>query len=197
MLSSPTALYRAFDSDGRLLYIGIATDWGHRWSRHRQRSAFYAQVASLAIEWHPTREAAALAERAAVEGEEPLHNIEHTARDRRPARFQRNKNKLHARSFDHLEHARSLQHYHLAYEAIDALTKVGLKVRGQEGLVELLADMARSVPYGDQCDTCDSVCYPAKVDVRGEMLTAAYACWTCRRTWTCSWAVDAPLWFPE
>lgn len=191
----PTALYRAYDTEGQLLYIGMAADWGHRWSRHRTRSSFYDQVARLDIEWHPTRAAASNAECKAIEDEHPIHNIAYTARDTRPIRYraQRERPVLYARTFDHGEHQLN-DEYAAAYKAIDDLANSDIDLDGQEALVQLVGEMARSVPYGDCCPTCepDAIAYPIAVLVTGAGLTASYR-HSCGSAWNCWWAIDAPL----
>ena len=89
--AAPTTLYRAFDDAGRLLYIGIAVNWASRWERHRQRSAWFDEVARLDLRTYPTRSSAALAEAAAIRAEKPVHNIEHTDRDTRPEQWRKRK----------------------------------------------------------------------------------------------------------
>lgn len=71
-----TALYRFYDADEQLLYIGIAYDPNLR--RHQHSKASWRDlVAKQVIEWHPTRDAAAEAERTAIAAELPLHNTQH------------------------------------------------------------------------------------------------------------------------
>ena len=71
-----TALYRFYDVDEQLLYIGIAYDPNLR--RHQHSKAPWRDlVAKQVIEWHPTRDAAAEAERTAIAAELPLHNTQH------------------------------------------------------------------------------------------------------------------------
>lgn len=82
-----TTLYRAFTSDGALLYIGIARSWPDRWSGHRRSAEFFHDVARLAIEKHPTREAALEAEAKAIRTEKPQHNVMHNGVN--PARAER------------------------------------------------------------------------------------------------------------
>lgn len=74
-MTEPTSLYRAFDAGGNLLYVGIAKNWARRWEQHSERSPFFALVARLEIETHPTRDAALSAERAAIRAERPAHNV--------------------------------------------------------------------------------------------------------------------------
>lgn len=69
-----TALYRLFDKDGELLYVGIATNPETRWGQHSGDKAWWPQVASRAVEWHDTRAQAAKAEYEAIHAERPAHN---------------------------------------------------------------------------------------------------------------------------
>jgi predicted GIY-YIG superfamily endonuclease len=74
-----TALYRVYDAAGLLLYIGISSDPGkrvdsHRWAKHR---TWRHDIARYTAEWLETREAAELAEVAAIRSELPLHNRMH------------------------------------------------------------------------------------------------------------------------
>lgn len=72
---SRTALYRHFDAAGALLYVGISLSTVQRLSQHKQRAGWYDQIASVTIEWHPTREAALTAEAIAIAKEGPLWNV--------------------------------------------------------------------------------------------------------------------------
>lgn len=67
-------LYRHFDSEGRLLYVGISLSAVERLKQHVARSGWASDIASITVETHPDREAAMKAERAAVERERPLYN---------------------------------------------------------------------------------------------------------------------------
>lgn len=186
-----TTLYRAFDEGGHLLYIGIAANWARRWAQHSERSPWFKHVARLSIEAHPTRAAALKAERTAIQQEHPIHNIEHTNKDRRPAYWRATgTTELHARDFDHARHATSPE-YVAAYKAIDELANSTIDLDGQESLVALVADMARSVPYGDSCDTCDRVVYPVVAKVHGASIAGAYQC--CGHVWPCWWSIDSAL----
>ena len=72
-----TCIYRAFDIDGRLLYVGISLWLINRLSGHRRSAAWFEHVATISIERHETRAAAMAAEAAAIISERPLHNIQH------------------------------------------------------------------------------------------------------------------------
>lgn len=67
-------LYRFFDADGRLLYVGIARDLGARFSDHRRRSAWWADAVRGTTTVYPSRDDAGLAEAIAIVGERPMHN---------------------------------------------------------------------------------------------------------------------------
>lgn len=78
-----TALYRHFDSDGMLLYIGIAKDPGKRSEQHGYHSRWWRFVADTTVEWFATRDRAEAAEREAINSERPVFNHTHNARNRR------------------------------------------------------------------------------------------------------------------
>ncbi len=70
-----TAMYRYYDADGVLLYLGITDDTYQRWRSHEIKARWWALVASSTVEWYPSREAAADAEKLAIAEEKPLRNI--------------------------------------------------------------------------------------------------------------------------
>jgi len=69
-----TALYRLFDADDSLLYVGIAFDPDSRMNAHRTTKTWWPQVARSTVEWHETRLAALTAEAHAIESEKPACN---------------------------------------------------------------------------------------------------------------------------
>lgn len=71
------ALYRFYDSDGRLLYVGITADLGGRLNRHGDDKPWWSDVTRVVVEHHQSRTAVLAAERAAILDERPLHNIVH------------------------------------------------------------------------------------------------------------------------
>lgn len=87
--AKPTALYRYFDADDTLLYIGIAQDLAHRENGHIKSSVWMQLTARSTIERFPDRPEALAAEREAIETEHPIFNIQYNdspeARDRRNA----------------------------------------------------------------------------------------------------------------
>lgn len=78
--ASLTCLYRHFDADGSLLYVGISLSWPERTKAHAQKSRWFSHVAEVKIERFPTRQEALDAEREAIRREHPKFNIVHNRR---------------------------------------------------------------------------------------------------------------------
>lgn len=87
-MSQRTALYRLFDDQERLLYIGIAVHPDRRWRQHARDNAetWWPDVQRKEVEWFETRERAAEAEAEAIRREGPPYNWHHTAAYNDPAR---------------------------------------------------------------------------------------------------------------
>jgi hypothetical protein len=69
-----TSLYRHFDADGRLLYVGVALSALYRLSQHRIESHWFNTIAWVEIEHHRSRAHALYAEAIAIREEKPMHN---------------------------------------------------------------------------------------------------------------------------
>ena len=69
-----TALYRYFDADGRLLYVGIASHFPSRVEQHARYDWWEPKSASMTIEHFPDRETAHAAELVAIRDERPRYN---------------------------------------------------------------------------------------------------------------------------
>lgn len=82
-MSKPTALYRLFDAEGALLYIGIAVDPNTRWRVHAGEKTWWTEVASKTVEWFQNRLLAQAAEAEAIAIEAPRYNVEHSQTRRR------------------------------------------------------------------------------------------------------------------
>lgn len=72
-----TTLYRFFDADERLLYIGIADNVGSRIKQHLADKPWWRTVATIKVEEYATRPEALEAERQAIRSERHLFNIVH------------------------------------------------------------------------------------------------------------------------
>lgn len=72
-----TALYRLYDADGKLLYVGITNDTERRWSDHSSDKSWWPDVAERTAEWFATRPEAEAAEIQAIKTEKPRRNRAH------------------------------------------------------------------------------------------------------------------------
>ena len=70
-----TTLYRYFDGEGQLLYVGVTGNNTKRQSQHRRNSFWFGEVASATFEYFDTREEALEAETTAIRREKPKYNI--------------------------------------------------------------------------------------------------------------------------
>jgi DNA-binding transcriptional regulator YiaG len=77
MKDKPTQLYRAYDRNGDLLYVGISLSTINRASQHQRDAAWFSEMARMEVELFDTREAAVAAEQIAIKTEEPKHNVCH------------------------------------------------------------------------------------------------------------------------
>jgi hypothetical protein len=74
-------LYRHFDAEGTLLYVGISISALNRLAGHRGRAPWYWNIARVEVTRYATRRESLDAEREAVKTERPLFNIQHAERD--------------------------------------------------------------------------------------------------------------------
>jgi predicted GIY-YIG superfamily endonuclease len=73
-VADPTFLYRLFDADGALLYVGITRTLDRRMQQHALKQPWWPEVAKTVTTEYRTRAQAARAEHAAIEAENPRHN---------------------------------------------------------------------------------------------------------------------------
>lgn len=77
-----TTLYRFFNPQGVLLYVGISKKPFERWKQHRGDKPWWLEIATVTLEHFDTRREAMSAEEAAIKGEGPLFNIVHNKKVR-------------------------------------------------------------------------------------------------------------------
>jgi predicted GIY-YIG superfamily endonuclease len=85
---SDHALYRFFDAEGALLYVGITNHLPQRLRDHDRNKPWFDNVANVRVEHFPDRKSVLDAEREAIRTEKPRHNIQHNrgaALQRRPS----------------------------------------------------------------------------------------------------------------
>jgi hypothetical protein len=72
-----TNLYRHFDKDGVLLYVGISICVVSRLYTHSHNSRWFNEITRIDIDKHETREDAEKAEEEAIKKERPKYNVMH------------------------------------------------------------------------------------------------------------------------
>ena len=70
-----TCLYRHYDKEGILLYVGISLNIIIRTAKHENKSHWWRQICNIKIQHFSTRKEAEEAEREAISKENPLYNV--------------------------------------------------------------------------------------------------------------------------
>lgn len=79
-MTDQTSLYRHFDSNGRLLYVGISKNALARLGGHKSDKSWYGEIATVTIETFNSRAEALRCEAAAILNENPKYNIARPAK---------------------------------------------------------------------------------------------------------------------
>jgi predicted GIY-YIG superfamily endonuclease len=77
-MTEPTDLYRLYNVNDTLLYVGISYSAIARMVQHKAEKPWFDQVVRIEIEKFLYRDGAAKAEERAIKYEKPLHNIQHS-----------------------------------------------------------------------------------------------------------------------
>jgi len=72
----PTDVYKAFDDDGEILYVGISYDASERLRQHRRSSRWWGMATWFEVDRYATREEAENVEAASVMFDDPPFNID-------------------------------------------------------------------------------------------------------------------------
>lgn len=67
-------LYRHYDKDGKLLYVGVSNNFEFRTQSHRYTSVWYEQIVRFTVDIYEDRKSVLKAEDLAIKNEEPLYN---------------------------------------------------------------------------------------------------------------------------
>lgn len=78
----PHSLYRFFNDQGDLLYIGITADLMMRWNAHHADKDWWRSVSYSTIQHFANRTTVFAAERAAILAEKPRYNVTHNRRSK-------------------------------------------------------------------------------------------------------------------
>ena len=86
---SKTSLYRHYNANGNLLYVGIANSHLVRLGTHMESADWRDMISTVKVEHYNTREEALAAEKLAIETEEPLFNLVHAKKGTRAGMLRR------------------------------------------------------------------------------------------------------------
>lgn len=78
-------LYRHFNRDGDLLYVGVSLSAIQRLGQHAEHSHWYSSISRVEIENFETREEVLAAERRAIIEENPRHNLKRPREEKKRA----------------------------------------------------------------------------------------------------------------
>jgi len=202
-------LYRFFDKDDILLYVGISINAAMRSSQHRQDKHWWSDVARMEVEHTKSRDEALQRERDAIRIEQPLHNIVHATR----ARNEVDEECLPV-PFDGVDfinrtapedHTRFLlfNAYNNAAKAMDEFAQLCDRsarendepTPGRREFLDLLQCMARSLVYGNCCSNCHSweIMPPIALKIEGTQAHCVYLCMKCKKLDQCWWTLDLAM----
>ncbi len=68
-------VYRLFDKDGALLYVGFSSSFAKRLQTHTTQTKWWPQVADWRLEFHESETSGRSAERSAIFRENPRYNV--------------------------------------------------------------------------------------------------------------------------
>ncbi len=77
-----TTLYRAFNKNNELLYVGISGSLMTRMNSHKRTKSWFKEMSCLTTEHYDTREEALTAESKAIKEENPKYNIQGKCRNK-------------------------------------------------------------------------------------------------------------------
>lgn len=88
------ALYRFYDRNETLLYVGITGNPRGRLRGHLRSQSWAKEIARATFEHFDTREKVKDAERSAIQTEHPLHNVQHQLKPPKPSKIPRMRRSL-------------------------------------------------------------------------------------------------------
>lgn len=188
----PQQLYRLFDADGGLLYIGISYSAIARYTQHRVDKPWIGDVCRIEIETHDvTRTEIADMEMEAIAAENPRHNIIRRGASpvlTVPCKHNRGEGFGHdALTGRHQWHVVLRELSKLASE-LDEDEYSGWFVPSRDEFIGAVLGATKALRYGDACGDCDMITPPHYIIDWCGWLECFYACPDCRARWTCGYA---------
>ena len=128
-----TQLYRHFDVERKLLYVGISLNTFARLSQHKDHAQWFEKVAVVSIEHFETREEAMAAERSAIKMESPKFNI---AMKKTLVEIKKEEREFFAETRRVLEESAKLVNKYVDYRIAYQLDEVRLMLNMTKGEIE-------------------------------------------------------------
>jgi hypothetical protein len=100
---SPMALYRLYDDNDRLLYVGVTHSLSNRFGQHAEGKPWWPQVRRRTAAWYEDRKQVLAAEARAIMDEEPLYNTKGRRKKAGPQPDRHKRNPLAVRLPEDLE----------------------------------------------------------------------------------------------
>ena len=72
------AVYKPYDAENALLYVGISKEFGRRWREHASTKRWWPEARRMTVDWYDDEAEAVQAEVAAINAEHPRHNVAKT-----------------------------------------------------------------------------------------------------------------------
>lgn len=151
-----TALYRFYDSEHQLLYVGISNNLVSRFGQHSQIAEWHSRVTFSRVEHFETRAEALVAEKKAIQSEHPIFNKVHN--------FKNESSKKHiARIFDITSQFPDEYHPNLIKEILRLLDDDWIRTQDLEvsklwALVNALSNLSFSIDNVEvPCQSCMSL----------------------------------------
>jgi hypothetical protein len=181
-------LYRLFDADGELLYIGMSYSAISRYAQHKATKPWIGDVCRIEIETHDvSRAEIAHMEMEAIVAENPRYNVVRRGATSGPAPYRYDRGE----GFGHDSLSLRVQ-WHTALRELSQLAREldedeynGEFVPSREQFIEAVLGATKALRYGDACGKCDTITPPHYIIDTGGWLECFYACPDCRFRWTC------------
>jgi len=198
-------LYRLYDAEGALLYIGISYSAIARYAQHKETQPWIGLVARIEVEplGDVDRREAQRLERQAIHAQKPKHNVVHNGRTARfpSVAIQRQLSREEAVTKTTADLYQSipleLRRSELMQQLVGVISDI-YNEYGEHFEVDQAVGMFRAVSatctIADCCrdDDCDGrrmfrPVVPYEMSASGSYLTCSYECPNCLRHWQTTW----------
>lgn len=172
-MSSDHVLYRFFDQEDQLLYIGISNDPKRRFSEHRQGKLWWRKASRIQLEHFGGRDELAAAEIRAIQNESPRYN------------------NVYATSGS-VEYIRSGRAFSVSgHDGKVSATGHDANRMGSEVVDRNYEDATFQYIYGS-CITCGASHLAQPIDIDGHRTNSNTYCFRCTSSWADEdhWLID-------